>query len=68
MRILQTRLDFKVSRLACTRGIRETGSDGERRTALHEDDCDRTCLRASVRLHRRTLRSCLWPSGGWIGS
>jgi hypothetical protein len=25
-------------------------------------------LRASVRRHRSTLRSCLWPCGGWIGS
>src|SRR5262249_55970889 len=24
-------------------------------------------LHASVRRHRRTLRGCLWPYGGWIG-
>jgi hypothetical protein len=50
IRISQTRLDFKVSRLACTPGIRETVSSGERGTALHDDECDRTHQRASVRL------------------
>ena len=33
IRVSQTRLDFKVSRLACTPGIRETGSGGERGAA-----------------------------------
>src|SRR5687768_11819568 len=49
IRVKRIRLDFKVSRPACTPGIRETGTGGEWGTDLHDDECDRTCSRASGR-------------------
>ena len=43
LRVSQTRLNFNVSGLACTPGILETGSGGERGPAPHDDEYRRRC-------------------------
>ena len=43
LRVLQARLNFNVSGLACTPGILEIGSGGERAPARHDDEYRRRC-------------------------